>query len=261
MMRTPVVAALAALLLAPALTGCLDSTVHVVASAPRKGNGLTITVSAGSNPLTGAPDEVPYEVTYDGERVYPPPGLEAMELDDKGLGSKFVKYGEFVVGNGDYQISVGEEASTSIVVEKYVQYVVLQPRVEDDQGEGGKFVVELALQSSAGGDPTDRVIAKGMVTLDIQYRGENGTKNQTAHTLRTLTNPDRTFTKVSFPAKEMDHYKGEGWYSVHPDFDNLQAKGNFNVGLDPSFGTRDPPRHWVYVEDGTEDDGPLPPPP
>lgn len=261
MMRTPTAAALAALVLAPALTGCLGTAANVVASAPKKGNGLTITVSAEGGPIGGAPEEVEYAVTYQGEKVYPPPGLESIELGDNGLGSKFVEYRKFVVGNGDYRVDVdvGDQASTIVYVEKYVRYVFLNPYLRQVDGED-ILTIDMTLQSSAGGDPNDRVIAKGEATLEIRYRGENGGKNQTAHSLTTITNPHQTFTRVSFPVKEMDHYKGEGWYSVGVSFDNLQAEGNFDVGLDPTFGTRDPPRNWVHVEGEEEDDGPLPPP-
>lgn len=256
-MRVSVVA-LAALVVAPALTGCLGGGAKIVASAPLRANGLTLTISAEGGPIGGPPGEIPYEVTYGGEHVHPPPGLESIELDSNGLGSKFVPYQEFVVGNGDYKVSVGDgdgAESTRVQVQKYVQYVYINPYVEED-----RFTIDTTLQSSKGGQPTDRIIAKGLATFDIDYRGNNGSKEQDAHSFTAVTNPDRTFTRVSFPVKEMEHYKGEGYYSVDVTFDNYQADGNLNVGLDPTFGTRDPPRNWVYVEDeGDEDDGVLPP--
>lgn len=252
----PLVAALAALVVASTLTGCLGGAADVVASAPRKGNGLTLTVSANGGPLGGPPGEVTYSISYGDEHAYPPPGLETMELDSNGLGSKFIPYKEFVIGNGDYRVSVGDGAGfTQVQVQKYVQYVFINPYLEDDE-----VTIDLTLQSGEGGRPTDRIIAKGLATFDIDYRGENGSERQDAHSFTAITNPDRTFTRVSFPVEEMEHYKGEGYYSVDVTFDNYQADGNLNVPLDPTFGDRDPPRNWVYVEDeGDEDDGILPP--
>lgn len=257
MMRSAAVA-LVALVAASVLAGCLGAEASLVASAPREANGLTITVSAKSG-LTGTPDEVEYSIDFGGEKVYPPPGLETIELDDQGLASKFVEYRDFVVGNGDYHVTLGDGGTTPVYIEKYVKYVFINPYLEGEEDEDRRFLVDLTLQSARGGDPQDRIIAKGEVTLQIQYRGENGTVNESAHTVTAITNPDRTFTRLSFPVEEMDHYKGEGYYSVHVSFDNLQARGNFDVGLDPIFGTRDPPRHWVYIEEEQEDDGIIPP--
>lgn len=260
-MRTRLAAALAVVVLAPAFSGCLGPNPSVVASAPKKGNGLTVTVSTETGPIRGASDEITYSITYNGEEVYPPPGLETIELDDAGLGSFFVPYEEFVVGNGDYQIHVADgEARTSVDVQKFVEYVFLNPYVEQPEDEEDTFFIDLTLQGSQGGRPQDRVIAKGEAQIDVMYRGENGTKNESAHSFQVITNPDRTFTRTSFPLEEMDQYKGEGYYSVHVSFDNFQARGNFGVGLDPSLRDGDPPRHWVYVEDEEEDDGLLPPP-
>lgn len=250
------VAALAALVAALALAGCLGGGADIVASAPLRGAGLTLTVSADGGPLGGPPDEIDHRITYGGEEVYPPAGLEAIELDGNGLGSKFIPYNDFVIGNGDYEVTVGDGAGYEPVpVKKFVHYVFINPYVED-----GDFTIDMTLQAAEGGRPADRIIAKGQAAFDIDYRGPNGSEEEDAHYLQTITNPDRTFTRVSFPVEEMEHYKGEGYYSVDVTFNNYQADGNLNVGLDPNFGQRDPPRNWVYVEDeGDEDDGLLPP--
>lgn len=262
-MRTWLAPALAALVASTALAGCLGGAADVVASAPKKGNGLTVTVSTSGGALGGPPDETEYEITYHGEKVYPPPGLETLRLDDKGLASKFVGYRDVVVGNGDYKATVGDgDAAARVNVQKYVNYVFLNPFIEERDGEEDLFVIDTTLQAGEGGDPQNRIIAKGEMTLDINYRGENGSVNQSAHSFSTITNPDRTFTRVSFPVTDMEHYKGEGFYSVDVSFDNLQADGNLGVGLDPTLREGDPPRNWVYVEDSSdENDGPLPPPP
>lgn len=257
-MRRPVAGALAALALAPALSGCIGGSVDVVASAPKKGNGLTISVSSKTAPFGGR-DSLNYAILHDGERIHPPRGLGGtIDLDGSGLGSEFVPYADFVVANGDYTVTVGDDAGrTPVHVVKFVEYVYLKPYLRNDT-----FLVDLTLESASGGRPQDRVIAKGEAHLDIQYRGREGEKNQTAHDVTAVTNPDRTFTRISFPIEEMDHYKGEGYYSVHVTFDNFQAKGNFGVGLDPVLRDGEPPQHWVYIEGKKDDEsGPLPPPP
>lgn len=258
-MRAWVAAAVAVLALAPFLSGCLGADANVVASAPKRGNGMTVSVAAEPGLAGGPPDEMSYSIVYEGEEIYPPRGLGGIELDGAGMGSKFIPYGDFVVGNGDYHVNVADGArETPVNIQKYVRYVFLNPYMDED---GERIVVDLTLESAPGGHPQDRVIAQGQLSFDVRYRGENGTRNQSAHSFVTETNPDRTFTRVSFDPEEMDHFKGEGYYSVGVTFDNQQARGNFNVGLDPLHFDRDPPRHWIYVEvEDEEDDGILPPP-
>ncbi len=246
---------LGALLLGGALlwgSGLLAGEPVVVAQAPSKGRGMSIAVATHAALGVSMDSTLSFEIRYQGEVVYPRYGVGGELRTREGLATAFVPYAEFVQGNGNYQVVVENGARSDVGqadVRKWVNFVYLKPYVQDNE----TFTVDAVLEWGSGGNANQRVVAEGELQLEIRYRGENGTLNQSAHVLNTFTPGDRTFTRVAFPVEDMANFRGEGWYSVHATFDNAQAQGNLGVGNDPTMDLRDPPQHWVWV-DAPQDD-------
>jgi len=231
-------------LLVPALAGCLqDDTLVAALSAPLDADGLTIFAVRGDGSENGPSLQANYEIRYQGRIVYPPAGAGGILILNQGRGSQFVPYHFFVEGNGPYEVVVRLEdqvATASVSVEKWVEYVYLHP-----YWKNGRALVDLQLSKGTGGQPDDRVVARGDLLLEVRYRGLDQSLNSYAGVIRAKTPDDRTFTRIDVPSSTFS--KGPGWYSFESTFNNDQAKGNTNVKNDPTMASRSPPWNWIYV--------------
>lgn len=235
-----------ALALALALPGCVigREPLIVAVSAPKSESGMTIFLATESGVLDRMRDVAArYEIYYGDELVYPPAGKGGDFKLEGRVGTAFVPYDHFVVGNGEYDVVIryGSTSTRSRVhVEKWVDYVWLHPF---DRGE--VVMVEAALSSATGGRPEDRILTRGELILTIKYRGLDGETDQTVGSIAAESRSDRTSTAVPVPRSRLA--QGPGYYSFEPLFHNLEARNNVQVGGDPTMANLRPPWNWIYV--------------
>jgi hypothetical protein len=234
----------AALVLPAVVTGCIASSSHLAAavSAPLEAGGLTIFLVA-----QGLPDgSASCQLEHGGVVVYPPGGIGCSVLVQNGQGTLFLPYSTFVVGNGAYNVTVQFQGVTQLAsadVEKWVNYVFLHPSID-----GNNVRVDAQLSRGEGGEPTERILAAGMLGFTIMYHGVTGTSAPTRDgaDILTETSSDETATTTEIP--QSDFNLGPGWYSIEAFFNNAQALNNLNVGNDPSMADRTPPWNWVCIQ-------------
>lgn len=230
----------ACIVLVAALAGCLQgSGVELALSSPAHSDGLTIFAAApGEEPEQGR-----YVISYQGRDVYPPGGLGGVFSMKDGKGSQFVPYSFFVQGNGRYDVRVeidGTTATSHTIIEKWVEYVYLHPYYK-----GSRALVDVQLSRERGGSPTDRVIARGDLIIEVHYRGPDGTLDSLVGTMRETTPSDATFTRLQVPPSLLS--RGPGYYAFEATFHNAQAQGNAGVENDPTLAQRSPPWNWLKV--------------
>lgn len=233
----------ALVLAATALAGCLGGfspDLLVSASAPITSDGITVFASTPDGDASG---QASYRIEREGRIVYPPGGLGGVVPMANGHGSVFVPYERFVEGNGPYTLVVtfdGDEARTVFQVEKWVEFVYLHPYYK-----GGRAWIDLQLSKAMGGSPDDRVVSRGDLIIQVDYRGLDGRVRQSSGVIRQVTPDDATFTRIEIPRSVIDD--GPGYYSFEATFHNDEAKGNTGVKNDPSLAQRSPPWNWLYV--------------
>jgi hypothetical protein len=227
--------------------GGSDAGMVVVASAPRLANGMTVAVAIQRSIFGGGDGVAMYQVSFNGQAIYPPGGVVGAPIEMvEGRGSAFIPYTNFVVDNGDYVVSVdfeGKHSEARATVEKWVNWVYVFPYLRNDT-----VVAEMVLERSEG-QPSDRIFASGQINLQLRYRGENGTSNETRLT-RVIPHDGLTdFERTQIPLTSIEQGdRNRGYYSVEATFQNLQAMGNNNVPLDPTLGQPNPPTNWVYLD-------------
>ncbi|HVL47166.1 MAG TPA: hypothetical protein VM889_01265 [Candidatus Thermoplasmatota archaeon] len=244
-------AALVALLaLAPAFAGCLGGGGErpvVAASAPREASGMTVFFAAPHRLIGLAPPQAELQVLYNGKPAYPAGGMWATFPVSDRQGAFYLPYSFFVVGNGQYEVRLrydGEIATTRVSVDKWVEYVYLHPYPTDRR----TIAVDLQLSRQSGGDPSNRIMAYGDLTIHVYYRGEDtsGSTREYVHRVALKTSGEKDFTRLEIPRSVFN--RGPGYYSFESKFDNLDAKGNHGVGNDPSLAARSPPWNWIRIE-------------
>lgn len=228
-------------------TGALQRDPLIVAlSAPKADSGMTLFLVTQAGALSRFSDtthKAEYQIYYGDERVYPRGGYGASFNVKDRAGSAFIPYDLFVVGNGDYDVIVdfeGSQTRARVNVEKWVNYVFLHPF-----DRGNVIVVQTALASATGGQPDDRVLAEGELTLALHYRGLDGKQDRVLGSINAYTAHDQTSTSIPVPRGRLD--QGPGYYSFEPRFANLEAKNNVQVPGDPTMANRDPPWNWIYI--------------
>ncbi len=239
--------AFAILMVAPALSGCLgfgQDALVVAASAPKASSGMTLFVVTDGGmreKLTSTKAE--YAIYYGDRLIYPPGGKGAEFPVNERKGTVFVPYSQFVVGNGEYDVLVryeGTESRVRVTVQKWAEYVFLHPF------ERGSVVeVESALSSATGGNPGDRILAKGELLLALHYRGLDGSEDRTLGSFKMETRHDQTSARVI--VSKSSFTAGPGYYSFEPVFHNSEARNNIQVGADPTMANRNPPWNWIHI--------------
>lgn len=247
--RRIVAVALLALVVAPALSGCMrvvEGELIVAASAPKASGGMTLFVAESPGLVDRARtgfQQAEYAIYHGEKLVYPAGGKGATFTIKDRAGSVFVPYNLFVVGNGDYDIVIrydGDEYRARVGVQKWASYVYLHP-----YDMGSIVRVDVALQSATGGAPEARILAQGELLLEIVYRGLDGSEDRSLGTIRSATSHDTTSTRVDVPRSRLS--AGPGYYSFEPLFHNGEAKNNVQVKADPTLANRDPPWNWIYI--------------
>lgn len=245
--RRILLALLVAALVAPATAGCLRAvtgSIVVGASAPQASAGMSLFVAEQSGVLdAGSKSDAEYVVSFGDKVVYPPGGRGAVVKLSDGQGTAFVPYDVFVVGNGEYDVTVrheGQEARTRVAIHKWASYVYVRAF---DRGSGPVEVVA-ALQSATGGRPEDRILAEGELLVSIHFRGLRGDEDRPLGMVRAQTNHDATSTTVPVDRGRLS--AGPGYYSFEPLFHNAEAKNNVQVKADPTLANRFPPWNWIH---------------
>jgi hypothetical protein len=243
---------LALLLLALGLSGCLGGSADpgsmvVVASAPRLANGMTIAVGVPRGLFEDGEGVANYAISHGGEVLYPPGGVGGFISLSQGRGSAFVPYSNFVVGNGEYEVTVTYKERSAMVraaVDKWVNFVYVFPYLRNDT-----VVVDVVLERVSG-QPNDRMFAAGQLSVQMRYRGENGTAEPEMRWTKSFRHEGQeTFIRFAIPLEDITRSsRNRGFYSVEATFHNEQANGNNNVPLDPALEDPDPPTNWIYLE-------------
>jgi hypothetical protein len=234
------------LVLLAASTGCVlgREPLIVALSAPKSESGMTLFLATESAYLDRFRDLAAEYAIYYGEKlIYPPAGRGATFQVDGRIGTAFIPYNLFVVGNGEYDVLVryaGEEVRGRVRVEKWVDHVWLHPF---DRGD--IVSVETALSSATGGRPEDRILSVGELILTIKYHGPDKKLDRVVGQVTAETRHDRTSTNVPVPKARLS--QGAGYYSFEPLFHNLEARDNVQVAGDPTMANLDPPWNWIYV--------------
>lgn len=246
--RRFVVIAMAALLAAPLLSGCLSvvtGTVLIAASSPKAASGMTLFVAEqpGFSDRLREESVATYRIYYGDKLVYPSGTSGAtLRVQDK-TGSAFVPYNLFVVGNGQYDVVVthdGDDYRTRVEIRKWANYVFLHPF-----DKGSVIRVEAALQSATGGSAESRILASGELLVEIVYRGLDGEDYRSLGLVRAATEHDQTGTRIDVPRGRLSY--GPGYYSFEPVFHNGEARNNVQVKADPTMANRDPPWNWIQI--------------
>lgn len=244
-------AALAVLVLLPGLlSGCLGGAgqpdLVVVASAPRIANGMTIAVGVPRTLFEDGEGIATYVISHGGAVLYPPGGVGAFIQLAEGRGSAFVPYQNFVVGNGEYEVTVHYKDRSALVrasVEKWVQFVYVFPYQRNET-----IVADVVLEGGSG-EPNYRIFAAGQLNLQVRYRGENMTEDEMRLTRVLRHEGLDAYIRVTIPFDDLEQrQRNRGYYSVEATFHNEQANGNNNVPLDPALAQADPPTNYVYLE-------------
>lgn len=238
--------ALLALLLVVPLSGCtfLEEPLIVAASAPRAASGMTLFVVTEKGLLEKFKDlKAEYRIYFGDRLIYPANGQGGIIPIEGRTGSAFVPYSHFVVGNGQYDVVIsqgGTEVRTRVHVEKWVEYVRVQPF-----DKGDRILVQAALSSAAGARPQDRILSEGDLLVTLKYRGTDGREERTIGQVATTTRNDHVSTTVEVPRFRLS--QGPGYYSFEPLFHNAEAVNNVQVRGDPTMANAYPPANWIYV--------------
>jgi len=234
-----------ALALAAIAPGCVfPNDLIVGVSAPKQASGMTVFVIGDKGLFHSLSSDAAEYVVYYGDKIAYPPGGKGGTISMHGRsGELFLPYDYFVLGNGEYDVVVrfaGIEQRSRVHVEKWVQYVYLHPF-----DKGSNVEVQVALESSAGGHPEDRILASGELILNIKYRGLDGTQSQNVAQISVTTRNDQTATTVEIARSQLN--AGPGYYSFEPLFHNQEARDNLQVGPDPTMANYQPPFNWIYL--------------
>jgi hypothetical protein len=228
------------------LSGCaaFEEPLIVAASAPRAASGMTLFVVTEKGLLEGFQDlKAEYRIYFGDRLIYPAGGQGGVIPIEGRTGSAFVPYNNFVVGNGEYDVVVsqgGTEVRTRVHVEKWVQYVRVQP-----MDKGDRILVQAALSSATGAKPDDRILSEGDLLVTMKYRGKDGREERTIGQVATTTRNDHVSTTVEVPRFRLS--QGAGYYSFEPLFHNAEAVNNVQVPGDPTMANAYPPANWIYV--------------
>jgi hypothetical protein len=240
-------AAFLLLVLAVPLSGCaaFEEPLIVAASAPRAASGMTLFVVTEKGLLEGFKDlKAEYRIYFGDRLIYPASGQGGIIPIQGRTGSAFVPYNNFVIGNGEYDVVVsqgGTEVRTRVHVEKWVEYVRVQPF-----DKGDRILVQAALSSATGAKPEDRILSEGDLLVTLKYRGKDGREERTIGQVATTTRNDHVSTTVEVSRFRLS--QGPGYYSFEPLFHNAEAVNNVQVRGDPTMANAYPPANWIYVQ-------------
>ena len=265
--KVALAAALALVLLGPTL---VQSTVgrpelFVSATAPPSGRDLQVLVAVDPG-LGGACDgTASVELELAGVIVYPAVFTEVPIRECQGTVG--VPYAKFASENAQYLVRArfGDlTAETHVFVEKVVNWVYVRSFSEPEEGRAR---VDIALDSILNQPLSSSIFATGTLVLDVRWetcspqdlagiplpvQTERCEADGDLVFHAELPVEDRASVVVFIPYDNLDSPKFDGrptpgHYNVTATFHNDEAKGNYNVPMDPSVYQEEPPGNWFEV--------------
>ncbi len=211
--------------------GCIQDAEFVMGSVqegaigPQYQDGLIVNFFA-----SGKAAEAKIRISYSGSPVY-----EKTIPAGKGAVEEKIEYCDFLVGNGNYDVSVeysGKSETRPITLNRWVNSLWIEATPSKINASRSEMVhiTLIPLFSDCGGRPTDyEFITSGIFNVGIYHGGI------TVHQLSIEYGPGRSKTVV-LPVN--DFYDGAGEYGIVAVFVNSWAKNNACERMDPSLRNR-----------------------